>query len=178
MCVDYRRLNDMTIKNKFPTPIIDDLLDELHGASFFSKIDLRSGYHQICMHHSDIPLTAFCTHDGLFEFKVMSFGLINASATFQSLMNSIFKPYLRKFILVFFDDILIYSKDFPSHIEHLSTTLKLLTEHQLHAKMSKYSFATNQIDYLSHIISNEGVATNPSKITAMLHWPPPKQSKP
>jgi Reverse transcriptase (RNA-dependent DNA polymerase) len=155
MCVDYRKLNAMTIKNKFQILIIDDLFDELRGASLFSKLDLKSGYHRILMHKDHIPLTAFRTHDGLYEFNVMPFSLSNAPVTFQSLMNSIFKPYLRKFILVFFDDILIYSKDFITHLKYLHLTLQLLSEHKLHVKLSKCTFTTNTIEYLGHIISHE-----------------------
>jgi Reverse transcriptase (RNA-dependent DNA polymerase) len=176
LCIDYRKLNDNTIKNKFPILIIDDLLDELHGAKFFFKIDLRSGYYQIRMHKDHIPLTVFRTHDGLFEFTVMPFGLTNAPTTFQSLMNSLFKHFLRKFI-VFFDDILVHSKNFEIHLEHLTLTLQLLLDNNLHDKLSNCTFATISIDYLGHIISQEGVSTNPSKIQAMLNWPVPKNVK-
>jgi RNase H-like domain found in reverse transcriptase/Reverse transcriptase (RNA-dependent DNA polymerase)/Integrase zinc binding domain len=177
MCIDYRKLNDNTIKNKFPIPIINDLLDELYGASIFSKIDLRSGYHQIRMHKDHIPLTAFRTHDGLFEFTVMPFGLTNAPVTFQSLMNSIFKPFLRKFFVIFFDDILVYSKDYVTHLHHLTLTLQLLLDNNLHAKLTKCTFATTSIDYLGHIISPEGVSTDLSKIQAMVNWPTPTSVK-
>ncbi|KAM3328785.1 hypothetical protein ACQJBY_026108 [Aegilops geniculata] len=170
-CVDYRNLNEVTIKNKFPMPIADELMDELGGTKFFSKLDLHAGYHQIRMLEEDEPKTAFKTHHGHYQFRVMPFGLTKAPATFQCVMNSVFAIYIRKFVIVFLDDILVYSPDLDTHLQHLRLVLAILREHKLYAKITKCSFATNGIEYLGHIISHKGVATDPEKTTVMVKWP-------
>jgi len=163
----------LTIKDKFPIPLVEDLMDELHNAKYFSKLDLRLGYHQIKIKSEDIHKIAFRTHHGHFEFLVIPFGLTNAPVTFQSLMNQIFESYLRKFILVFFDDILVYSPTLDQHMTHLRTTFEVLRANQLFIKRSKCAFVQGQVEYLGHLISGEGVSTNPRKVEAMLAWPKP-----
>jgi len=144
-------------------PLVDEILDELAGTSYFSKLDMRSGYHQVRMKKGEEPKTAFKTHHGHFEFRVMPFGLTNAPATFQCIMNDILSPFLRKFVLVFLDDILVYSPTLQDHVIHLEQVLSKLREHKLYMKRSKCSFAQHQLEYLGHIISDQGVPTDPAK---------------
>lgn len=176
-CVDYRGLNEITVKNKYPMPVVEELLDELADAQWFTKLDLRSGYHQIRLVEQDEAKTAFRTHQGHYEFKVMPFGLTNAPATFQGLMNTIFSAVIRKFVLVFVDDILIYSKSLEEHVDHLRTVFQLLQQHGLFVKASKCSFAQQHLDYLGHVIGIHGVSTDPEKVMAVQHWPIPKNLK-
>jgi hypothetical protein len=176
LCVDYRPLNAVTIKNKYSLPRIDVLFDQLAGAKVFSKIDLRSGYHQIKIRPSDIPKTAFSTHYGLYELLVMSFGLTNAPAYFMYLMNSIFMTELEKIVVVFIDDILIYSKNEEVHVEHLRIVLQCLTEHKLYAKFSKCEFWLDSVKFLGHTISSEGISVDPRKVQEVMDWQPPKSA--
>lgn len=176
LCIDYRALNRVTVPDKYPIPIVEELLDELHGSIFFTKIDLKSGFYQVRMRESDAHKTAFRTHNGHYEFLVMPFGLTNAPSTFQALMHEVFRPLLRKGVLVFFDDILVYSSTWDSHL-HLVTQVLLLQDHQPVINQKKSSFGMQSVEYLGHIISHHGVSMDPLKISAVQAWPTPKNTK-
>ncbi|GJV12918.1 putative reverse transcriptase domain-containing protein [Tanacetum coccineum] len=173
MCIDYRELNKLTVKNRYPLPRIDDLFDQLQGSSVYSKIDLRSGYHQLRVREEDIPKTAFRTRYGHYEFQVMPFGLTNAPAVFMDLMNRVCKPYLDKFVIVFIDDILIYSKSKQEHEEHLKIILELLKKEELYAKFSKCEFWIPKVQFLGHVIDSEGIHVDPAKIESIKDWTSP-----
>ncbi|KAA3460485.1 DNA/RNA polymerases superfamily protein [Gossypium australe] len=174
MCIDYRQLNKLTIKNKYPLPRIDDLFDQLKGAAVFSKIDLRSGYHQLKVKEADIHKTAFRTRYGHYEFLVMPFGLTNAPAAFMDMMNRVFQQYLDQFVVVFIDDILVYSRTEEEHDKHLRLVLQILREKQLYAKFSKCEFWLREVTFLGHVVSAEGIRVDPRKIEAVLDWKPPR----
>ncbi|KAF5802176.1 putative nucleotidyltransferase, Ribonuclease H [Helianthus annuus] len=174
LCIDYRELNKVTIKNRYPLPRIDDLFDQLQGASYFSKIDLRSGYHQLKVKDEDVHKTAFRTRYGHYEFLVMPFGLTNAPAAFMDLMNRVCKPYLDKFVIVFIDDILIYSKNQADHEKHLRCILKLLHQEKLYAKFSKCEFWLREVQFLGHVVSERGIQVDPAKVEAVMNWQEPK----
>ncbi|GJU85004.1 putative reverse transcriptase domain-containing protein [Tanacetum coccineum] len=176
MCIDYKELNKLTIKNRYPLPRIDDLFDQLQGACYFSKIDLRSGYHQLRVREEDIPKTAFRTRYGHFEFTVMPFGLTNAPAIFMDLMNRVCKPYLDKFVIVFIDDILIYSKSKEEHGVHLKTILDLLKKEKLYAKFSKCEFWLEEVQFLGHVVNCDGIHVDPSKVESVKNWKTPESS--
>jgi hypothetical protein len=177
MCGDYRNLNNVTIKNKYPLQRIQDMFDQVKGDGVFSKIDLRSGYHQIRIKKEDVPKIAFVTRYRHHEYLVVPFGLTNAIAIFMNLMNKVFMPYLDKFVIVFIDYILIYSKDKEEHAKHLRIALQVLREHQLSAKFSKCEFWLDKVEFLGHVISKEGIAVNPSKFASVLEWEAPKNVK-
>jgi hypothetical protein len=173
MCVDYRSLNEVTIKNKYPLPQIEDFFDEMKGASVFSKIDLTSGYHQLKIRESDIPKTTFSTRYELYEYTVMSFGLTNALAYFMYPMNNVFMEYMDKFVVVFIDDILIFSKAEEEYEKHLRLVLEQLRSNQLYAKFGKCEFWLTEVTFLGHVISAGGVSVDPSKVKDVLNWMPP-----
>lgn len=177
MCIDYRALNKQTVKNRYPLPRIDEMLDRLGKAKYFTKFDLESGYHQIRVAHEDVYKTAFSTRYGHYEFLVMPFGLTNAPATFQTLMNDIFRPFLDKFIMVYLDDILVYSETLEEHEKHVRHALEALRANKLYCKPSKCEFFKTELGFLGHVLSGDGVKADPRKVQAVVDWPQPKNVK-
>ncbi|GKC96444.1 putative reverse transcriptase domain-containing protein [Tanacetum coccineum] len=173
MCIDYRELNKLTIKNRYPLLRIDDLFNQLQGSSTYSKIDLRSDYHQLRVRDEDIPKTAFRTRYGHYEFQVMPFCLTNVPAVFMDLMNHVCKPYLDKFVIVFIDDILIYSRNKEEHADHLRIILELLKKEKLYAKFSKCDFWISIVQFLRHVIDSQGIHVDAAKIEAVKNWASP-----
>ena len=174
LCINYRQLNRVTIKNRYPLPRIDDLFDQLRGARVYSKIDLLTGYHQLRVRDTDILKTAFRTRYGHYEFTVMPFGLTNAPAAFMDLMHRIFQPYLDQFVVVFVDDILIYSQSEWEHEYHMRIVLQLLRDHQLYAKFSTCEFWLIEVRFLGRVVSALGVSIDPEKVEAAMSWERPK----
>nr|GEY72018.1 putative reverse transcriptase domain, ribonuclease H-like domain, aspartic peptidase domain protein [Tanacetum cinerariifolium] len=170
MCIDYRELNKLTIKNRYPLPRIDNLFDQLQGACCFSKIDLRSRYHQLRVREEDIPKTAFRTRYGHFEFTIMPFGLTNTPAIFMDLINRVYKPYFDKFVIVFIDDILIYSNSEEEHEVHLKVILNLLKKEKLYAKFTKCEFWLKEVQFLGHVVNRDGIHVDPSKVESVKNW--------
>ncbi|CAI7905686.1 unnamed protein product [Closterium sp. NIES-53] len=174
LCIDYRALIAITIKNKYPLPHVKELFDMLGEATVFSNLDLRSGYHQIQLAEDDISKTAFQTRYGHFGFRFLPFGLTNAPATFMGLMNDIFRPFLNRFVIVFLNDMLIFSKSLEEHAQHLCIVLDTLRQHRLYAKLSKCTFARSSIGFLGHIIRSKGIAMDPAKVQCLADWPAPR----
>lgn len=176
LCIDYMQLNKVIVKNHYPLLMIDDLFDQIKGAKVFSKIDLKSGYHQLRIVEEDIHKTTFRTRYGHYEFTVMPFKLTNAPSVLISLMNGVFQTYLDHFVLMFLDEILIYSRSMEEHEEHLKLVLQCLRENQLFANLEKHKFNKSEVKYLGHVIFGEGIAMDPSKIQAIIDWPTPKNA--
>ena len=170
LCVDYRQLNKMTVKNKYPLPRIDDLFGQLKGASVFSNIDLRSGYHQLRIKDTNVNKTTFRTRYGHYEFLVMPFGLTNAPVAFMDLMNRVFRPYVDQFVVLFIDDILVYLKDQENHDTQLRVVLETLKKERLYEKLSKCEFWLREMSFLRHLVSEEGIRVDPRKIEVIIEW--------
>ena len=174
MCIDYQKINKVTVKSRYPLPRIENLFDHLKRAGVFSKIDLRLRYYQLRVKDFNVPKTAFRTRFGHYEFLVMPFGLTNAPAAFMDLMNRVFRPYVDQFVVVFMDDILVYSKDAQEHEQHLRIVMETLREKKLYAKLSKCDFWLKEVSFLGHIVSVEGIRVDPIKIEAVVNWKPPR----
>ena len=174
MCIDYRSLNQQTVKNRYPLPRIDDLFDQLQGAKVFSSIDLQSAYYQVRLKPEAVPKTAFTTPLGLYEFRVLRFGLTNAPGTFQNIMNDVLKDVIGKFIIVYLDDIVVHSKDQAEHYKHLQIVLQLLHEHELYANLAKCKFVQPELHFLGHIVGAQGLRVDPQKVAIVQDWPVPK----
>ena len=174
LCIDYRDLNKITTKDRYPLPRVDELIDRLHGAKYFTKLDLRSGYHQVRIDDCDIEKTAFNTRYGQYEFLVMPFGLTSAPSTFMSLMNGIFSPFLDKYIIIYLDDILIYSKTLDEHLQHIRSALQILRKEQLYCKLSKCELIQHKVKFLGFIVGSDGITADPEKVSAIKDWPIPK----
>ncbi len=173
MCIEFRGLNSMTIKNRFPLPRIDDLFDQLQGAQLFSSMDLQSAYYQVRLKPEDVPKTAFTTPRGLYEYTVLCFGLTNAPSTFQAVMNDVLKEVSGKFVLVYLDDIVIYSKNAEEHVEHIRIVLEVLRKHKLYAKLPKCSFMQSELKFMGHIVGAQGLQVDPKKVAIVQDWPVP-----
>ncbi|KAJ9528289.1 hypothetical protein QJQ45_014272 [Haematococcus lacustris] len=177
MCIDYRALNKLTVRDRYPLPRIDDLFDKLAGKRVFSSLDLQSGYHQIRITEEDVPKTDFLTPMGQFQFKVLCFGLTNAPATFQRMMNNVFKPLINECVLVYIDDILVMSNTPEEHVQHLRQVLQLMRENKFYAKLAKWEFNKTQLAFLGHIVGSKGIAVDPAKVQVVKEWPTPRNLK-
>lgn len=177
MCIDYRALNNITVRDRYPLPNIQDLIDKLHGSTVYSSLDLQQGYHQIRIKEEDVPKTAFLTPLGQFQFKVLCFGLTNAPATFQRVMNSIFGQYIGKFVLLYLDDVLVFSRNATEHAQHLRLVFEVLRKHKLYAKLKKCEFNKSELKFLGHMVGREGVRVDPDKMAVVQKWPIPKSVK-